>query len=357
MAAKKFNFQFEDIRRNSTPVAASTGFGDIPVEDPENPDEAFLEVDLNEEDAEKSVHAVDSTAKPNGAGKGADDADDEKERRRERLRAKRVADKAANEAITEARAEVAEEINTLHEKIDTLESGGKISKAEEEYDTAKADIEAKMVQAMEDGKSEEYAKLNSQLIELNGEFQEKKMALSKPHQAERPDDLDGGQAGGEQQPANPRAVEFIKTNEDWWVDPDNEDAVEYVRALDKKLIGMGYDPRSDRYWDSLHKRFDKKFPGLRLTGDDEDLDLEDDEETGGKRGNRSPVARPGAGGGASQGGRGGGNAGGGDGGGSGNKVRLTAADKANMVRFQLDPSNPEHCREYALNKVSDQAGA
>lgn len=347
MATKKFNIQFEDIRRGDTPVTAA-GFGDL-VEDPDNPDEPFIDVDLNEEDAEKAVRAVSGDRTTNGAD-GADAAD-EKERKRAALRAKKDQRAVADEAIGEARAEVAQELSILHEKIDALENAKGLTKVEEEYETAKADIEAKMVETMEAGKSDEYAKLNSELIELNGRMSEKRMELKVTTAA--PEDL-GGDQGGDRQPANPRAVAFIQANEVWWSDPDHEDAVDYARRLDKKLVGMGYDPKSDRYWHAFNRNFDNKFEDLRVADDDEiEIDLDD----GGRKGRRSPVHRPGAGGGASQGAsnnRGGGDGGGDDGGAKGGVVRLTAADKANMTRFLLDPSNPEHCRQYAMNKIPEK---
>ena len=345
MAAKKFNIQFEDIRRGDTPVTAA-GFGDL-VEDPDNPDEPFIDVDLNEEDAEKAVTAVSGDRTTNGA-QGADAAD-EKERKRAALRAKKDQRAVTDEAIGEARAEVAQELNILHEKIDALEGEKGLTKIEEEYEEAKADLETKMEEAMENGKSEEFAKLNSKLIELNGAMSEKRMELKVTTAA--PEDLGGDAAG--RQPANPRAVAFIQANESWWSDPDHEDAVDYARRLDKKLVGMGLDPKSDRYWHAFNRNFDNKFEDLRIADDDEiEVDLSD----GGKgKGNRSPVHRPGSGGGASRGTAA--NRGGGDGGGDSGKagvVRLTAADKANMTRFLLDPSNPEHCRQYALNKVPEE---
>ncbi len=349
MATKKFNIQFEDIRRNSTPVSAA-GFGDL-VEDPDNPDEPFIDVDLSEEDNEKAITAATGTS--NGA-EGADAAD-EKERKRAALRAKKESRAAADEAINEARGEVAQELNILHEKIDALESAKGLTKVEEEYEESKADIEAKMITAMEDGKSEDYAKLNSTLIELNGKMQEKRTELRVQERgtSAAPEDLGGDAAN--RQPANPRAVSFIQSNEEWWSDPDHEDAVDYARKLDKKLVNMGYDPRSDRYWHTFNRNFDNKFEGLRIADDDE---IEIDTGAGGDKGRRSPVHRPGSGGGASRGAaanRGGGDGGGGDGGGNkGSVVRLTAADKANMTRFLLDPSNPEHCRQYAMNKVPEE---
>ena len=343
MAAKKFNFQFEDIRRGDTPVVPS-GFGDLP-EEPDNPEAGFVEVDLNEEDTDKAISVVqeDST---NDAGNGAD-TDDAGDDRRERLRQRRSSRKVADEAITEARGEVAQELDALHTRINTLEGDQGVAAAETEYDTAKADIEAKMVQAMEDGKSEDYARFNSELIELNNTLQEKRMRASAPHSPDAPQDLPGDPSAS--QPANPRAIEFIKANEGWWSDPDREEEVDYARRLDKKLVNNGYNPRSDKYWNAFNKNFDKKYPDLRVASDDDiDLDLDDTS----KGGNRSPVHRPGAGGGVDKG-----SVKGGDKGGKGSKVRLTQSDKQNMVRFGLDPADPEHCKEYALNKVPDQARA
>jgi len=343
MAAKKFNFQFEDIRRGDTPVVPS-GFGDLP-EEPDNPEAGFIEVDLNEEDDDKAISVVQSDS-TDDAGNGAD-TDDAADDRRERLRQRRASRKVADDAINEARGEVAQELDALHGRINTLEGDRGVAAAETEYDTAKADIEAKMVQAMEDGKSEEYATLNSQLIELNNDLQEKKMTASAPHRPDAPQDLATGDPSANQ-PANPRAIEFIKANENWWTDPDREEEVDYARRLDKKLVTNGYDPRSDRYWNAFNRNFDNKYPDLRQASDDDiDIDLDDDTP---KRGAGSPVHRPGAGGGVQKGtGKGGDKPKGG-----GSKVRLTQADKQNMVRFGLDPADPEHCKNYALNKVPDE---
>lgn len=347
MAAKKFNFQFEDIRRGDTPVSPS-GFGDLP-EEPDNPDAGFIEVDLNEEDDEKAITAVQEDRTDN-AGNDAGDDDAAAEAKRERLRQRRAARKVADEAINEARAEVGQELDALHTEVQALKGDKTLDAANAEYDEKKADIEARMVQAMEDGKSEEYASLNSQLIELNSDLQEKRMRASAPHTPDTPQDLQPAGDPSANQPANPRAMEFIKANEDWWTDPDREEEVDYARRLDMKLVNNGYNPRSDRYWNAFNKNFDKKYPNLRVATADDDIDIDLDDEPA-RGGNKSPVHRPGAGGGVDKGSGKGGDKPKGD----GSKVRLTQADKQNMVRFGLDPADPEHCKQYALNKVPDEA--
>ena len=354
MAAKKFDFQFEDLGRRPDSLVNSAGFGDM-IEDPENPDEGFVDVDLDVEEADEAISAVpkeDREAKPNGKPpEGERDA--KKDARRKALRRRRESREIAHEAINEARKEVAGELNELHTKIDELQGQNELQEAEQEYATEKERIEAAMTKAMEDGNSEEYAGLNSQLIELNTKLSEKRMKLERPHRPDTPQDLDTGAEPGDDQPAAPRAKEFILANESWWIDPDHEDAVEYVRDLDKKLVGMGHDPRGERYWAILHHNFDKKFPGLRKDADDDldlDLDLNDDPPKD-EGGNRSPVARPGAGGGASQGGRR--TTTNNDDPPKGNKVRLNAMQKQNMIRFGLDPTNPEHLRQYAMNVQQD----
>lgn len=342
MPKKQFDYQFEDIRREDTPVSAA-GFGDM-VEEPENPDEAFVDVDLDEEDIDKAVSTAENDA---DAAASADDPDGRsKDKRREALERRKV-DQLEVE-LEEASEAVAGEVNALKRKVAGLEAEKEIDAIEAEYSSQEEELTAKMEQAMEEGDTKAQSEINSKLIKLNSEKQAKQAAAEAS--VSIIEDLDADSQNLDQ-PANKRAVQFIRDNQEWWSDPDHEEAVQYVRKLDKKLVEMGFNPDSDAYWTRFNHNFDKKYPDLRETDPDEiDVDLDLDAGDGKRRGRgKSPVQQPGGAGGKRRSQRRGG-----DNGQSGSKVRLTAAHKSNMVRFGLDPANPEHCANYAKEVAATQ---
>lgn len=337
MPKKDFDYQFEDIRREDTPVSAA-GFGDI-VDDLEDPGEAFVEVDLEEEDLDKAVSAAKKDA---GGTPPADDKDGgSKDARREALQARRKADQLGVD-LEAASEVVAGEVNALKQEVAELKAVKEIDAIEDEFATIEQDLTVKMEAAMEEGDTKAQSKLNSELIALNSEKQAKQAAAEAS--VTIVEDLDADRAGD--QPANKRAMQFIRDNQTWWSDPDHEEAVVYARKLDKKLVGMGFDPNSDAYWTRFNHNFDKKYEGLREEDpDDISIDLEPDPVRGRRK---SPVVPPGGAGGARRAGKGG------DNGQGGSKVVLTARHKQNMVQFGLDPQNAEHCANYAKEVAATQ---
>lgn len=339
MPKKDFDYQFEDIRREDTPVSAA-GFGEL-VEEPENPDEAFVEVDLEEDDLDKAVSAAENDA---GEATPAGDKDGgSKDARRQALDARRRSDQLEQD-LDERSTEVAGELTTLRQEVAELKAGKEIDAIEEEFASEEASLTADMEKAMEEGDTKAQSALNSKLIALNSDKQAKQAAAEAS--VSIIEDLDADRTA--EQPANKRAVQFIRDNQDWWSDPDHEDAVVYARKLDKKLIAMGFHPDTDTYWTRFNHNFDKKFDGLReLDPDDIDLDLDLDQGKGkGRR--KSPVTPPGGAGGTRRGAKRG------DNGQGGSKVVLTARHKQNMVQFGLDPTNAEHCANYAKEVAATQ---
>ena len=333
MPKKNFDYQFEDIRREDTPVSAA-GFGGI-VDDPDNPGEAFVEVDLEEEDLDKAVSTATTDADEKTSANDTDGGS--KDQRRAALDARRKTDQLEQD-LDERSTEVAGELTTLRKEVAELKAGKEIDAIEDEFAAEEVRLTEEMESAMEEGDTKAQSRLNSELIALNSDKQAKQAAAEAS--VSIIEDLDGER--GADLPANKRAVQFIRDNQTWWSDPDHEEAVVYARKLDKKLVGMGFDPNSDAYWMRFNHNFDKKFDGLREEDpDDIDIDLDPGREAGKGRG-KSPVAQPGGAGGQRRGTKRGAH-----GQGGGKKVVLTAAHKANMVRFHLDPQDPEHCAEYA----------
>lgn len=344
MPKKDFDYQFEDIRRESTPISAA-GFGDM-VEEPEDPDEAFVDVDLNADDVADAV----SVAKPDddaGASAGGDDdaKKAKKDKRREVLDARRTDQIEVD--LAEGREEFATEVNSLKKKVAGLEAEKEIEAIEVEYGSKEEKLTAEMEQAMEDGDTKAHARINSELIALNTEKQAKKAAAEAS--VTIIEDLDTDRKPAGDQPASKRAMQFIRDNTDWWSDPEHDDAQEYARKLDRKLVNMGYDPETDVYWTRFNHNFDKHHPDLRVSDpDDIDIDLEEPDAQRGRR--TSPVSKPGGAGASRRKPKGGD--------GNGSIVRLTAAHKTNMARFGLDPLNPDHCANYAKEvQASEKADA
>lgn len=340
MPKKEFDYQFEDIRRESTPVSAA-GFGDM-VEEPENPDEAFVDVDLNADDVDDAV----SVADPDDDALASTDDDDnakqaKEDKRRQVLEARRTEQLESD--LAEGREEFAGEVNSLKKKVAGLEAEKEIDAIEVEYGSKEEKLTAEMEQAMEDGDSKASARINTELIALNTEKQAKKAAAEAS--VTIIEDLDADQPPAGEQPASKRAMQFIRDNTDWWSDPDHEDGVEYARKLDRKLVEMGLNPESDAYWTRFNHNFDKKFPDLRVEDpDDIDIDFEEPDKKRGRK--KSPVSQPGGAGDSRRRDRGDN--------GQGSVVRLTAQHKANMSRFGLDPQNPEHCANYAKEVQASQ---
>lgn len=339
MPKKDFHYEFEDIRREDTPVSTA-GFGDM-VEEPENPDEAFVEVDLSEDDLDRAVSAAENDADAAASAANKDGANKAgKDQRRQALESRRAKDKAdkIEQDLEDGRKEFAGEVNALKKEVAELKAGKEIGAIETEYSSKEEKLTAEMEQAMEDGDTKAQSRINSELIAINSEKQAKKAAAEAS--VTIIEDLDTDQRRTEK-PASKRAMQFIRDNETWWTDPDYSDAEDYSRRLDAKLVSMGFDPDSDAYWNRFNHNFDKKFPDLRVK-DPDDIDIDLDQETDpAKRGRRkSPVSQPGGAGAPKRADRGNGK--------GGSKVTLTAAHKANMTRFGLDPSNPEHCASYAV---------
>lgn len=345
MAKKHFNMQFEDIRRNDTPVNPE---GLSAVEALDNPEEGFVEVDLDEEDAAKSISAANGAdaASKQAANNGDNGGDDEgKNARRESLKRQKEIDRRAKRqadaAVEEARGEVAGEVNTLKKKVADMEAETAKSAAQSSYDDSVVTIQSKLAQASEDGDHEEIARLTTELTKASDTLAEAKLKADRDHQPDVPADLNDGDPDTK---VYPRAQQFVRDNSDWWTDPDEEEAVEYVKALDQQIQGAGHDPNSNKYWILFNKNFDKKFPGKRTVEDDPDFDLDLDDATPAGR-KKSPVAEP-TGSTGNKGKRKREEA-------AGSVVRLTQADKQNMIQFGLDPSDAEHCHNYAQNKVLD----
>jgi hypothetical protein len=101
-------------------------------------------------------------------------------------------------------------------------------------------------------------------------------------------------------------------------------------GIDSELTREGFDQNTDDYFIELDRRLEIKFPELYSSSDE--FDPTPTPRPNVETNVRAPAPIPPKAG------------------NSGNKVTLDRSDYANMRRFKLDPSNPEHVKAYAAEK-------
>ena len=245
----------------------------------------------------------------------------ERERRAKRREAKARADAEAENARLRAQLKKAKS------------SGGSDKIAD--LDRQVADIEAQLEQAIEKGETKEHVRLTSQLTDLKAE----KIAARYTADDDSDDDLGEPAARTSASPRNELVGEWKDTHSDWYGRGGFERQTRLANRIDREVFADGYSPDDEEYYEELNRRLQEKMPEMF----DDDSGSVSRDERGQRRAKRdkgrSPVAaaddasrdsaprKP-----------------------TGNKVELGPVEFANMRRFGLDPKNPAHVKEYALNK-------
>jgi hypothetical protein len=127
---------------------------------------------------------------------------------------------------------------------------------------------------------------------------------------------------------NPLAQRWVSKNKEIFTNPKFRSKAIAIRVIDADMAKEGWNAQTESYYKELDRRIDEEFPGLR-------------KKPVGKnsvKGPKSPVAPANGAGGNSQP--------------HSNVVRLTRADLENMRRYNLDPTNKEHLKQYARSKVA-----
>lgn len=191
-------------------------------------------------------------------------------------------------------------------------------------------IQKDMEKAYESGDTKALAKLNidSQKIVAKQATREEKRAQRKAtHEKFIKDGTvpdGGGEPGARRAPQVPAQAQAWVSRNKWFNDRRYLAESAAARAIDEGMAAEGFDKNTPEYYAELDTRLAKRFPTL----------VKKPPAAGGARG-PAPAVHAGGGGG------GGGNA-------SGGKMRLGPAEFAKMRKFNLDPRNPAHCRQYAL---------
>ncbi|MEQ8226717.1 MAG: hypothetical protein RIA64_01425 [Rhodospirillales bacterium] len=209
-------------------------------------------------------------------------------------------------------------------------------------------LRARAAQELEAGNTEEYLKLNDQMVDtrarlLNAQGIKARMAPGDDQQQQlQPNQQQTSQQTQTYQPPQPNGAPDVshlpQRAQDWMAERDfmnwTAAAKHYAHGVDHDLTQEGYDPNSAEYFAEMDQRIQRAFPTM--------YDAEASGEPPNKPAPRkntqgaAPVAEPSnvTGKGAPRG-----------------KVVLTADDQAVMRQFGLDPTNPEHVQEFARNKA------
>ena len=231
--------------------------------------------------------------------------------------------------VEEQRARIAELEQSFARDRDRAEAAAKeLSESRlKQLDQDIAAAEAALEQAIEDGDAKEQVKLNSKLYGL----QARKETLSSDRPGE--DGAGGGSARQDAAGPPPRVVAKSPEAERWmrgraWVNnpayaAQNNELIRVAKAL---AVEDGYDPNDREYYVELERRLKRKHPELFSNGHGRQPGRQ---AVG--RVSRDDPPRPSD---------------------RRKSTVLTAEDQRNMMRFQLDPRNKDHVREYLRSRVT-----
>lgn len=281
-----------------------------------------------EEETEGDTEAnADAGALDAGDRRGADDdLTDASRNVRERIERERRIAREAN-----ARAQAAHQARLTAEARARTREKEALDVTETALESNLKHTRAALLKAKEDGKSEDEIKLQEELDRLN---RRKDTITQLKGDLERQEEE--AKRGASDAQANPLADQWKARNR-WFNDPRFKEQSAITIVIDRAMANEGYDKNSAEYYQELDRRVRRRLPELQRY-------MQRPAAPDGAQGGGKPRREP-------TGGVQRRDAGGGQGGGAKRKVTLNKQDFSNMRNFGLDPSNKEHQREYALNKV------
>lgn len=311
-------------------------------------------------------------------------------------RSRAEGERIGRQKAAEENALLQRELGDTRRRLHSIEVGGKVSTEEAAHNAAMKTLESALEKAHTDGNHVEIARLTREMNTKEMAWLDRKRTLlaTPAPEVRQERKADTGPA--------PEGQAWIEANADWYDQPGFEAETAAAIAIDRRLIGEGSDVNSPRHYKKIRKELAQKFRSIKVvdpddedgvtqerdddrrdesgsrrrndprepleTDDDEDDDDQDDNRQRGRgdddedddddqddqeqrrdddaRGRRRPAFM---------------NMEDSGGGGRrktlqvrGGKVVLTAADRANMVRFGQDPDNDKHVQNYART-VAEQA--
>lgn len=294
--------------------------------------EVVIDEEATEEDARRRPEQQDAGALERT---GADREDEDRaysQKVQDRINRER---RIAREARAAAEAERGERLKAERRSLDAQKEAVETTKAALELQ-AKA-LKDALVKAKEDGKTTEEVDLQDKLNRVNARLQsvegvERQLAADEER-------LKHGVAAAS---VNARANQWLRDNP-WFNNARFREQTAIARALDAGLSAERlYAKDSPEYFEELDKRIRRRLPEVlrhsrsqpaaaERGGRDGQRQQQRRDPTGGApRGgdSRQPAAAPRKG-----------------------RVVLNRQDLANMAQFGLDPKNPEHQKEYAIQKM------
>lgn len=126
-------------------------------------------------------------------------------------------------------------------------------------------------------------------------------------------------------PPPQKAIQWVSANKSWFSQPKFAGHTLFARGVDAQLMKEGYDKNTDEYYKELDRRIDEAFPTLRKATNTITSPVAPTTSSIASSAKTTTGKRA---------------------------ITLTRADLENMRTFGLDPSNKDHLREYARNKVT-----
>lgn len=353
----KFEYEFEDLRRNEDPVpstiAAQFGFEDDDGGDREDTDTRRRRRKRVKDDGDDpdDPDDTDDTDDPDGDGEGNEEDDDLVPMSEVRKRIARVR-KQADTNLAKARHEAEATIGDLQKRVDKIEHGSEEAELSGKYETEIERLDREIDEAVESGDTKKVSQLTREMSRLTAEHAVKTEQLkSRQNEHDDPDDLN---QRSDQPKVIPRANDWL-AEQDWWDDPEHARVKRFVRKLDLALQERGYDPNDDDFYEQLESAIEKKYPGVivHTMDDDRDPELEDDDDEfaeipskrarSRKKARRAANRQPVGGDGERTGGKRRRNR---DGDGGRKGKTLNRNQVANMRMFGMDPNNKDHVEAY-----------
>jgi len=244
-----------------------------------------------------------------------EDADSYSKKVRKRIeREKRRADRererreALEQRFSKIEAKLAQQANEDAYNLRKDEIEGKI-----------AELKKKKAEAYENGDTDAQVEIDDQMLDLRTELRFEKSKLKEAQETKA--ELDSSDDGIDYDKLAPKAREWVEAHPSFKSDKRFQRA---VLAADSLISSKGSNPNTDKHYEKIQSLVEDEFPQYFDKKTQRPRRKPPVQESGRKAPTKRS-RRPG-------------------------KVVITRTDKANMMRFGLDPQNPKHIREYARNK-------
>lgn len=280
-------------------------FGDI---EPQLEDEGDDEGEEEEEEGEDEVDEEE-------------DDDDAKYSKNVKKRIDRERRRANRER--ELREATQVRLDRIEAREDARANKDSFNEFEQETTGKLSDLRKKKAQAIEEGDTEAQMDIDDQMLDLKADLRTRKSSLDEA--TARLDDIKDTTDGIEVDVTKlgAKAQAWIAAHPEFNTDGKFRRA---VLAADNFITTSGSNPNTKKHYEKLEGLIAKDYPDYFPKKRSSKRNKPAVTETGRKASKKFTGSRR----------RG--------------KVTLTSADKENMRRFSLDPSNPEHLRQYAANK-------